>query len=209
MLRTRSAIGSVLVVVAVALVGAGCGGGDDSGSPFEPAAADDTSQPSDAASADDTTAADSEASSDSVSDSDAGSAVASSGGGGPQLSEGSWEGPAHFEISGDVDVSRDLFGAGLTQGDYTLLTFTSDDGAGTQIGFTGGSDEQAAVFVTSNDFTGGGEIGDGKECTITMTKNDDSAAEGRFSCKGVKGVSVANTKDYTVDIEGTFTMARP
>jgi hypothetical protein len=206
MLRARSAIGSILVVLAFALVGAGCGGGDDSGSPLDPsAAADDSAAPDDAASADDA-AADVSA----AARSDTGSQGVPTGGGGPQLSQGAWEGTLHFEISGDVDVSKDLVGGGTTQGEFSILSFTADDGsASSQIAFTAGSNDEAAVFVGSADFTGGGEIGDGKACAITMSKNDETAAEGNFSCKGAKGVSAASIDDFTVDIEGTFKMARP
>lgn len=206
MRRTRSAIGSVLVVFTFAWLGVGCGGGDDSAARLNPAGASDDAASQDSASAD--TGADDASADDASTDSDSGSQ--SGGGGGSdaaQLAQGSWVGSIRFEISGDVDVSEDMPGTGITQGEFSLLTFAAEDGhAGSQIGLGTGSEAGAAVLVSSEEFYGGGEIG--KDCTLTMSRNDESGAEGSFSCKGVRGLN-GGTDEVVVDIEGTFTMARP
>jgi hypothetical protein len=217
MLRNRSAVLSLLVVLGLAFAGTGCGGSDDAASPLEPAGAtEDSAVPEDdaaeeAAAEDVATPDTAGAASDSATQSDA---SVDSGGGdseAPQLAQGTWEGTLHFEITGDVEASEDLFGAAQTSGAFTLMSFTAtDSGAGSQIGFTADSNEEAAVFVTSEDFTGGGEIGIGKPCSVTMSKNDETAAEGSFTCKQVSGVSTQSLEDdLVVDIEGTFTLARP
>ncbi len=188
MLRTRSTAGSILVVLAFALVGAGCGGGDDSGSPLDPAAAaDDTASDSTAAV---------DAAADSDSDSDTGALP--SGDGAPQLAQGIWEGTLHVEVSGDVDFSEDYFGAGQTQGEFTIFTFTSDDGKGAQLAFTAGSNDEAALMVNSADFTGGGEIGSGKVCNLSLSKNDESAAEGSVTCQDAEGLNASGTDGLRV-----------
>ena len=216
MLKSRSLVGSLVVVLAFGFLGVSCGG--DDGGPLQaqsqPASDDapasdvssadassaDVSSPdassSEAASADDTSAADS---------------GAASGGGGsdtpPQLAQGAWVGTLHFEVSGDVDVSEDLPGGAITQGEFSLLTFAAEDGhGGSQIAFTAGSNSEAAVFVSSGGFTGGGEIG--KDCSLSVPTNNDTNVEGSFTCKGVKGVKAASLDDLTVDIQGTFQLSK-
>ena len=99
-------------------------------------------------------------------------------------------------------------GGGVTQGEFSLLTFAADDGSGaSQIAFTAGSETEAAIFVSSSGFTGGGEIG--KECSLSTSTNEDKKVEGSFSCKGAKGVKAASLDDLVVDIQGTFTMTWP
>jgi len=198
MLRTRSTVGSILVVLAFALVGAGCGGGDDSGSPLDPAAGADETAP------DSTAAVDAAADTDSGSDSGA----LPSGDGAPQLAQGAWEGTLHVDVSGDVDFSVDYSGGGQTQGEFTIFTFTSDDGKGAQLAFTAGSNDEAALLVNSSEFTGGGEIGEGKVCNLSLSKNDDSAAEGSVTCKGAEGLN-SGVESLHVDIASTFTVTQP
>ena len=65
-----------------------------------------------------------------TSQSDAGSTGDSGKGTPPQLAQGGWEGTLHFEVSGDVDLSADMPGGGVTQGEFSLLTFAADDGSG-------------------------------------------------------------------------------
>ncbi len=211
MSRTRSVVGTLLVVLAFAWVGVGCGGGDDSASPLNPAGAsgDAATDDADSSDADSSDADSSDASADDASaDSDSGSQGGGGGGGdAPQLAQGVWVGSIQFEISGDVDVSEDMPGTGITQGEFSLLTFAAEDGhAGSQIGLGTGSEAGAGVLVSSQEFYGGGEIG--KDCTLSMSKNDESGAEGSFSCKGVRGLN-GGTDEVVVDIEGTFTLARP
>jgi hypothetical protein len=215
MFRTRSAIGSVLLVLAFAWLGVGCGGGDDSAARLNPSGASDDAATEDAdssdASADDASAddasADDASADDASADSDSGSQSGGGGGDAPQLAQGVWVGSIQFEISGDVDVSEEMPGTGITQGEFSLLTFAAEDGhAGSQIGLGTGSEAGAGVLVSSEKFYGGGEIG--KDCTLSMSKNDESGAEGSFSCKGVRGLN-GGTDEVVVDIEGTFTLARP
>jgi hypothetical protein len=206
MLKTRALVGSFVVVLAFGSVVVACGG-DDGGplqarTPGNGAAASDASAQGGAS---DTTAAD--GADNAPSDTQA---QASPAGGGtpPQLAEGAWAGTLHFEVSGDVDLSADMPGGAVTQGAFSLLTFAADDGSGSsQIAFTAGSATDAAIFVSSNGFTSGGEIG--KECSLSTSTNTESSVEGTFSCKGTKGVKTTSLDDFTVDIEGTFTLTRP
>ena len=217
MSKTRSLVASLVVALAFGFVGAACGG--DDGGPLQAQAASGDSAAPDVASSQDT-AADDEASNTTgaddgskaedadTSESDAGSNGAGNGDTPPQLAQGGWEGTLHFEVSGDVDVSADMPGGGVTQGEFSLLTFAADDGSGaSQIAFTAGSETEAAIFVSSNGFTGGGEIG--KECSLSTSTNDEKKVEGSFSCKGAKGVKAASLDDLVVDIHGTFTLTRP
>src|SRR4029077_11822293 len=145
-----------------------------------------------------------------TSESDGGSNGAGNGGTGPQpqLAQGAGEGTIHFEVSGDVDLSADMPGGAITQGAFSLLTFAAEDGSGaSQIAFTAGSETEAAIFVSSSGFTGGGEIG--KECSLSTSTNEEKTVEGTFNCKGAKGVKAASLDDLVVDIQGTFTLTRP
>ena len=218
MLKTRSLVGPLVVALAFGFFVAGCGG--DDGGPLQARAASDNAAPDVASSQDtavddeasNTTAADNANNAEDASQSDAAAGSQGTGDGGsgtpPQLAQGAWEGTVHFEVSGDVDLSADMPGSGVTQGEFSLLTFAADDGSGaSQIAFTAGSQSEAAIFVSSNGFTGGGEIG--KECSLSTSTNEDKKVEGTFSCKGAKGVKAASLDDLIVDIEGTFTMTRP
>ena len=221
MSKTRSLVAPLVVALAFGFLGAACGG--DDGGPLQAQAASDDAGPPDVASTQDTTAGDAasnttgpqdanKAEDADTSESDAGTDGSSAGTGGsgtpPQLAQGAWEGTIHFEVSGDVDISADMPGGGVTQGEFSLLTFAADDGSGaSQIAFTAGSESEAAIFVSSEGFTGGGEIG--KECSLSTSTNEEKKVEGSFSCKGAKGVKAASLDDLVVDIQGTFTMARP
>jgi hypothetical protein len=217
MSKPRSLVASLVVALAFGFLGAACGG--DDGGPLQAQAANDDAAAPDVASSQDTAAGD-EASNTTAADdqnnaedadtseSDGGSNGGSNGDTPPQLAEGAWEGTLHFEVSGDVDLSADMPGGAVTQGEFSLLTFAADDGSGaSQIAFTAGSETEAAIFVSSNGFTGGGEIG--KECSLSTSTNDEKKVEGSFSCKGAKGVKAASLDDLVVDIHGTFTLTRP
>ena len=187
-------IGSIAVVTAC-LVAAGCGGSDDSSSSSEdPAAAtEDSAAPAEADSASD------------GNDSQSPEAVNAEV---PNLSEGAWQGTIHFEISGDVDVSADIPGGAFTQGDITIMTFADDtDGIETsQVAFSNDPSQESAVFVTADDVSAGGVIG--KECSVSMSTNDDTAAAGDFQCEGVPGVSITKAEEYNVNIQGSFTLQK-
>ncbi len=198
---TRRLLVTFIVAIVAGLVGAGCGGSDDSSSANPVDAATATDQAADQ-SADDTEA-------ESDADPDAADDASTGGGSAPQLAEGPWEGTLHVEVSGDVDFSEDYFGAGSTQGTFTIFSFSADDGSGAQIAFTAGSNDEAALMVSSSDFVGGGEIGDGKVCNLTLSKNDGSSAEGRVVCKDAEGLNNSGTEGIRVDIEGTFAMTQP
>jgi hypothetical protein len=207
MLKTRFLVGSLAVVLAFELLGAACGG--DDGGPLQAQAPSDDPVASDAASSQDASSDTTGVDHSDASDSDASSPVAKGGSSTPpQLAQGAWEGSVHFEVSGDVDLSADMPGGGVTQGEFSLLTFAADDGSGaSQIAFTAGSENEAAIFVSSNGFTGGGAIG--KECSLSTQTNEEKKVEGTFSCKGAKGVRAASLDDLVVDIQGTFQVSRP
>jgi hypothetical protein len=220
MSKTRSLVAPLVVALAFGFFGAACGG--DDGGPLQAQAASDDAGPPDVASTQDTTAGDAasnttapqdanKAEDADTSESGAGTDGSSAGTGGgtpPQLAQGAWEGTIHFEVSGDVDLSADMPGNGITQGEFSLLTFAAEDGSGaSQVAFTAGSTSEAAIFVSSEGFTGGGEIG--KECSLSTPTNEEKKVEGSFSCKGAKGVKAASLDDLVVDIQGTFTLARP
>jgi hypothetical protein len=217
MSKSRSLVASLVVALAFGFVGAACGG--DDGGPLQAQTASGDNGASDVTSSQDTAAGDeasnttaaedqNNAEDAATSESDAGSNGGGNGDTPPQLAQGSWEGTLHFEVSGDVDLSADMPGGGLTQGAFSLLTFAAADNSGTsQIAFTAGSETEAAIFVSSNGFTSGGEIG--KECSLSTSTNDETKVEGSFSCKGATGIKAASLDDLVVDIEGTFTMTRP
>lgn len=188
-------IGSIAVVTAC-LVAAGCGGSDDSSSSADPAAA-----------AEDTTAAEQDA----ASDADAGSESESPdvvNAEVPELSDGGWEGTVHFEISGDIDASADLPGGAFTQQGITIMSFADDtDGIQTsQIALSNDPAQESAVFVTAEEVAAGGVIG--KECSVSMSTNDETAAAGDFQCEGVSGVSTTKAEEYKVNIQGSFTLQK-
>jgi hypothetical protein len=187
-------IGSIAVVTAC-LFAAGCGGSDDSSSSSEdPAAAtEDSAAPAEEAAASDGN----ESESPEVVNAEV-----------PNLSEGAWEGTIHFEISGDVDVSADIPGGAFTQGDITIMTFADDtDGIETsQVAFSNDPSQESAVFVTADDVSAGGVIG--KECSVSMSTNDENAAAGDFQCEGVSGVSMTRAEEYNVSIQGSFTLQK-
>ena len=216
MSKTRSLVAPLVVALAFGFVGAACGG--DDGGPLQAQGANGDAAAPDATSSQDTAAdggvSDSTAAQDAnkaedtnTSQSDAGTGGSNEAGTPPQLGQGAWVGTIHFEVSGDVDLSADMPGNGITQGEFSLLTFAAEDGSGaSQVAFTAGSNSEAAIFVSSEGFTGGGAIG--KECSLSTSTNNDTTVEGSFSCKGAKGVKATSLDDLVVDIQGTFTLAR-
>ena len=187
-------IGS-LAAVTICLLAGGCGGSDDSSSSSEdPAAAtEDSAAPAE----EDAASGGNESESPEVVDAEV-----------PNLSEGAWEGTIHFEISGDVDVSADIPGGALTQGDITIMSFADDtDGIQTsQISLSNDPAQESAVFVTAEDVATGGVFG--KECSLSMSTNDETAAAGDFQCEGVSGVSMTRAEEYNVSIQGSFTLQK-
>ena len=186
-------IGSLLVVTACLL--AACGGSDDSSSSAEdPAAAtEDSAAPAE----EDAASGGNESESAEVVNAEV-----------PNLSEGAWQGTIKFQISGDVDASADIPGGAFTQGDITIMTFADDtDGMkSSQVALSNDPAQESAVFVTADDVSAGGVIG--KECSVSMSTNDESTAEGDFQCEGVAGVSMTRAEEYNVNIQGSFTLQK-
>jgi hypothetical protein len=187
-------IGS-LAAVTICLLAAGCGGSDDSSSSSEDPAA--SSEDSAAPAEEDSPSDDNESESPDAVNAEV-----------PNLSEGAWEGTIQFEISGDVDVSGEIPGAAFTQGDITIMTFADDtDGMkSSQVALSNDPAQESAVFVTADDVSAGGVIG--KECSVSMSTNDETAAAGDFQCEGVSGVSLTRAEEYNVNIQGSFSLQR-
>ncbi len=189
-------IGSI-AFVAVCLLTVGCGGSDDSSSTADPGAAAEASEDSAAPAEEDAASDGNESESPEVVNAEV-----------PNLSEGAWQGTIHFEISGDVDVSADVPGGAFTQGDITIMTFADDtDGLeSSQVAFSNDPAQESAVFVTADDVSAGGVIG--KDCSVSMSTNDETAAAGDFECEGVSGVSTLRAEEYNVNIQGSFTLQK-
>jgi hypothetical protein len=187
-------IGS-LAAVTICLLAAGCGGSDDSSSSSEdPAAAtQDSAAP---------------AEEDSASDGNESESPEAVNAEVPELSDGGWEGTVHFEISGDVDVAADVPGGAFTQDGITIMSFATDEGGikTSQIALSNDSAQESAVFVSADDVSAGGVIG--KECTLSMSTNDETSAAGDFQCEGVSGVSMTRAEEYKVNIQGSFTLQK-
>ncbi len=217
MSKTRSLVASLVVALAFGFVGAACGG-DDGGPLQAQAASGDAAAPAVTSAQD--TAADDEASNTTGAD-------AEQDGRRRHVRERRWlqrrrrttarrrssprargRAPSTSRCLVMSTSPRTCLVEAVTQGEFSLLTFAADDGSGaSQIAFTAGSETEAAIFVSSNGFTGGGEIG--KECSLSTSTNEEKKVEGSFSCKGAKGVKAASLDDLVVDIQGTFTMTRP
>jgi hypothetical protein len=115
------------------------------------------------------------------------------------------EGKLHIEISGDKDLEFDAAGNGLATGGYTLLTFASDK-ASVLLAFQADSKEAPGAFtLTTEEFATAGEWG--TQCTVTT---DDGADElkGEFECKELEAVDVRAVKTYKVRIKGSFSVPR-
>jgi hypothetical protein len=88
------------------------------------------------------------------------------------------------------------------------MTFADDtDGIETsQVAFSNDPTQESAVFVTADDVSAGGVIG--KECSVSMSTNDETSAAGDFQCEGVSGVSMTRAEEYNVSIQGSFTLQK-
>ena len=88
------------------------------------------------------------------------------------------------------------------------MSFADDtDGIKTsQVAFSNDPAQESAVFVTAEDVAAGGVIG--KECSVSMSTNDETSAVGDFECEGVSGVSTTRAEEYNVNIQGSFTLQK-
>ena len=187
-------IGSIAVMTAC-LVAAGCGGSDDS-------ASDSSSSADPAAAAEDRTA--------SASDAEESAGSPAEGGGGassdvPRLEDGPWEGTLQVGVSGDADVNLDMFGGGSATNGSAVLIFVSDDGSGSQIGFSHEDGTDSVILVNTADLTTGGTVG--KECSVSVSESSAGSVAGEFSCQGVPGAS-RDARELTLDLEGTFALEK-
>jgi hypothetical protein len=124
----------------------------------------------------------------------------------PKVKDGVFgNGTLHLEVSGGKDLKVDVPGNGITSGGYTVLTFGSA-AATVIIAFQPDDAENpGAISVTASNVSTAGEWGKG--CTV---KVDDGAKElkGDFTCKDIEGVDPKNSKDFTVNIKGNFSLPR-
>jgi hypothetical protein len=175
--------GVIVLVLAVLLVGAGCGGDDDDSASSDAAGstAEGTSKTTEAP-ADD-------------------GASSSNSGDLPTLGDASYaKGTAHFEVSGDKDASYDLLGGGATTGGFTTLSFR-DDGTGATLAIVwGDSESDPAVALAGEDFATGGTIG--KECSVSVDTSDATSVAGEFECKDMPGVG--GVQELKLDAKGSF-----
>ena len=197
--RSRRLLGSLLVVTACLLVGTGCGGGDDSASPFNAAGANDDSGSADSSGSSDTVASDAP---DTAGSTDS---VGSSGSGVPASFADKLypTGTGHLEISGEKGAKLDFpDGGGYVQDGALLLAFGTTDGS---LGVTLASGSQDAVVIGTSELSGGGEIG--KECEVDVTQNDDSGVAGTFSCSNVTLLVVTSGDLVKADLQGSFSVS--
>lgn len=186
----------LLPLMAVVLLGAGCGGGSDK------ASSNDTS---------DTTAADTAADGDSSGDTNAAqSSSDDSGSGGkgagiPKIADGTYkEGTATVEVSGEDEANFDSLTIGQTDGGVTLLSFMGAGGNLT-IGFGPGADD-SSVSAGLAGLSVGGSFG--KECGVQFSKNDSSGLAGEFTCTKAPAVDSGSGKLGERDLKGTFSVER-
>ncbi len=124
----------------------------------------------------------------------------------PSIKDGAFaDGEVHVEVSGDKDFKIDLKGNGIATGGYTLLTFVSDE-ASVILAFQAGSkDEAGGLSITHTKLATAGAWG--TDCTVTI---DEGANEvkGEFSCKDIEGIEPGSVKTYKVRVSGTFSVTR-
>jgi hypothetical protein len=206
-----------LVPVLVALVAA-CGSSGGGGGSGDPGSAAGTTQPASADGVEPTaeaavpTAAAAEPTSNGGQAAPTEQAVAQGGGDIPAIADGPWgAGTATAEMSGGVSMTMkaampaDL---GYTMEGLTVFVFTNDD-PGSVINITLSQSEQSGFGVSSapaNVSTAGGWGVDG--CVIDVTRNDESGIAATFACDDIPAIGMTEAKAYTVDLEGSFEVAR-
>lgn len=176
----------LILIPALALLGA-CGGGDDDDS-------DDGGDDSAGASSTPTTTSD-DADRSSNGDADI-----------PAIKDGAFaDGEVHVEVSGDKDFKFDVKGNGIATGGYTLLTFGNDE-ASVILAFQADSkDEAGGLSITHTKLATAGAWG--TDCTVTI---DEGANEvkGEFECKDLDAVQPGTVSTYEVRVSGNFSVTR-
>jgi len=177
----------LILIPALALLGACGGGGDDDDS------GGDSDDSSDQASSPTTSGGGSSRSSNGDVDI-------------PAIKDGAFaDGEVHVEVSGDKDFKFDVKGNGIATGGYTLLTFGNDE-ASVILAFQAGSkDEAGGLSITHTKLATAGAWG--TDCTVTI---DEGANEvkGEFSCKDIEGIEPGSANTFEVSIKGDFSVSR-
>ena len=114
-------------------------------------------------------------------------------------------GAAHIVITGDQNVTFDARGAGVAMGTEAVLTYL-DEAAGYSAQLTLSGQTTSGIMVSGKDLLAGGTWG--KECQITVTRNDATELAGEFACRNMHAVGSLLGKQLTITLAGTFTATR-
>lgn len=130
------------------------------------------------------------------------------GGIGRQLPDGNWSGgEASIEMSGDATASGTAPLSPMisfTDGDSTILTYASADGA-MLISIAIYSDS-FAVSVTTAEAVGGG--GTTTSCSVDWGSTDDNNVSADFSCPDSPVFTMTGSQSGSADIDGSFNATR-
>ena len=115
-------------------------------------------------------------------------------------------GSAHVDVSGGKQVTIDsqLYpGVSMTTEGTTLLMYAGGEGDNASVfSIANGADTGLAFTLSAQGIVTAGDGATG--CAIELTRNDGSAIEGRFTCRGMQTVGLDMTN---VDVSATFSAA--
>jgi hypothetical protein len=181
------------VLVAALLLATACGG---SSSPKPSAASTGTNSQS----SQQTSSSSDSSSTSGSSSSDAGAA--------PQIFDANYQqGSAHVEISGGANRTVDLTKAGgYTVSGATVVTFTDAQSQNAlSVTSSKSSGDASGITLTAGGISTAGEFG--RDCQLTVTKNDASEFAGKIQCTNVDGIE-GSTVHSGLNVNGTFS-AKP
>lgn len=112
-------------------------------------------------------------------------------------------GRIHLEMSGDQSVSIEIDGIGSTTDGFLNAVFRDDNRAALAI--FGLSSDGATVSFTMDGISSGGNFG--TECSMDLTKADESGVQADFTCHDMPGYGTDSTTLLSIDAEGSFTLA--
>jgi hypothetical protein len=195
--RSISHVGSVVLVLAGLLLGAGCSSGsDDSTASANPAS--NTANPNESGSnSNDGSNGDGNGDASNGSDEPHDLEV-------PAVENGNWTGGTlHMEVTGDAEATFDAPGSGSTLDGVTSAAFTE---APNTVSIGLGGDTESAISLTAGGVSTVG--GFRTNCTIDFTKSEASSLAADFACDDLDAVGTGTTDIKTIDVTGNFTLTR-
>jgi hypothetical protein len=124
----------------------------------------------------------------------------------PAIADGPYSGgSARIVITGEPNVTVEAKGAGVAMGGEAVLTYL-DEAAGYSAQLTLSSRTSSGLVVSGPGLLAGGTWG--KECQVTITRNEVTELAGEFACPNMQAVGSLAGKQLTITVTGTFSATR-